>query len=61
MHGQAAIDVQQDLWTRNLLRARVQIMAHVYDGFCHARGVAAERRQTLLVPRTPAQSYDGIA
>jgi salicylate hydroxylase len=36
-------------------------MARVYGEFYHARGVAAELRNKLLSPRTPQQSYDGIA
>ena len=46
---------------RYLRTARVQIMARVYGEFYHARGVAAELRQMMLSPRTPEQSYDGIA
>jgi salicylate hydroxylase len=46
---------------RYLRTARVQIMARVYGDFYHARGPAAELRQQLLGPRTPQQSYDGIA
>jgi salicylate hydroxylase len=46
---------------RYLRTARVQIMARVYGDFYHARGPAAELRQQLLAPRTPEQSYDGIA
>jgi len=46
---------------RYLRTARVQIMARVYGDFYHARGPAAELRNELLGPRTPEQSYDGIA
>jgi salicylate hydroxylase len=46
---------------RYLRTARVQIMARVYGDFYHARGPAAELRQQLLGPRTPEQSYEGIA
>ena len=46
---------------RYLRTARVQIMARVYGDFYHARGPAAELRNQLLGPRTPEQSYDGIA
>jgi salicylate hydroxylase len=49
-------------WQQRYLRtARVQIMARVYGDFYHARGPAAELRQQLLGPRTPEQSYEGIA
>jgi len=46
---------------RYLRTARVQIMARVYGDFYHARGPAAELRNQLLGPRTPEQSYEGIA
>jgi 2-polyprenyl-6-methoxyphenol hydroxylase-like FAD-dependent oxidoreductase len=46
---------------RYLRTARVQIMARVYGDFYHARGPAAELRNQMLAPRTPEQSYDGIA
>jgi salicylate hydroxylase len=46
---------------RYLRTARVQIMARVYGDFYHARGPAAELRAQLLGPRTPEQSYQGIA
>jgi salicylate hydroxylase len=46
---------------RYLRTARVQIMARVYGDFYHARGPAAELRNQVLGPRTPEQSYDGIA
>jgi len=46
---------------RYLRTARVQIMARVYGEFYHARGVTAELRDLMLSPRTPQQSYDGIA
>src|SRR5947208_3537366 len=46
---------------RYLRTARVQIMARVYGDFYHARGPAAELRQQLLAPRTPEQSYEGVA
>ena len=46
---------------RYLRTARVQIMARVYGDFYHARGPAAELRNQMLGPRTPEQSYDGIA
>jgi salicylate hydroxylase len=46
---------------RYLRTARVQIMARVYGDFYHARGPAAELRNQMLGPRTPEQSYDGVA
>src|SRR5215813_10572744 len=46
---------------RYLRTGRTQIMARVYGEFYHARGVAAELRELALSPRTPEQSYDGIA
>ncbi|MEA2904844.1 MAG: 3-hydroxybenzoate 6-monooxygenase [Alphaproteobacteria bacterium] len=46
---------------RYLRTARVQIMARVYGDFYHARGPAAELRNQMLGPRTPEDSYDGIA
>jgi salicylate hydroxylase len=46
---------------RYLRTARVQIMARVYGEFYHARGPAAELRNQMLSPRTPEESYDGIA
>ena len=46
---------------RYLRTARVQIMARVYGEFYHARGPAAELRNQMLGPRTPEESYDGIA
>ena len=46
---------------RYLRTARVQIMARVYGDFYHARGPAAELRNQMLGPRTPEESYDGIA
>lgn len=46
---------------RYLRTGQVQIMARVYGEFYHARGVAAELRQMALGPRTPEQSYEGIA
>jgi len=46
---------------RYLRTGRVQIMARVYGEFYHARGVAAELRDMALGPRTPQQSYEGIA
>ncbi len=46
---------------RYLRTARVQIMARVYGDFYHARGPAAELRNMMLGPRTPEESYDGIA
>jgi 2-polyprenyl-6-methoxyphenol hydroxylase-like FAD-dependent oxidoreductase len=46
---------------RYLRTARVQIMARVYGDFYHARGPAAELRNQMLGPRTPGQSYEGIA
>jgi salicylate hydroxylase len=46
---------------RYLRTARVQLMARVYGEFYHARGVTAELRDMALSPRTPQQSYDGIA
>jgi 3-hydroxybenzoate 6-monooxygenase len=52
----------RDYWQQRYLRtARVQIMARVYGDFYHARGPAAELRQQLLAPRTPEQSYEGVA
>jgi len=46
---------------RYLRTARVQIMARVYGDFYHARGPAAELRNMMLGPRTPEESYEGIA
>src|SRR5262249_16734557 len=46
---------------RYLRTGRTQIMARVYGEFYHARGVAAELRGLALSPRTPGQSYHGIA
>jgi 3-hydroxybenzoate 6-monooxygenase len=46
---------------RYLRTARVQIMARVYGDFYHARGPAAELRNQMLGPRTPEESYEGIA
>jgi salicylate hydroxylase len=46
---------------RYLRTARVQIMARVYGDFYHARGPAAELRNQMLAPRTPEESYEGIA
>jgi salicylate hydroxylase len=46
---------------RYLRTGRTQIMARVYGEFYHARGVAAELRELALSPRTPEESYDGIA
>ena len=46
---------------RYLRTGHVQIMARVYGEFYHARGVAAELRYHMLSPRTPEQSYEGIA
>ncbi len=46
---------------RYLRTGRVQIMARVYGEFYHARGVVAELRDLMLSPRTPEESYDGIA
>jgi salicylate hydroxylase len=46
---------------RYLRTARVQIMARVYGDFYHARGPAAELRDQMLRPRTPEQSYEGVA
>ncbi|HEY7299419.1 MAG TPA: 3-hydroxybenzoate 6-monooxygenase [Xanthobacteraceae bacterium] len=46
---------------RYLRTARVQIMARVYGDFYHARGPAAELRNQMLRPRTPEQSYEGVA
>ena len=46
---------------RYLRTARVQIMARVYGDFYHARGPAAELRNQMLGPRTPEQSYEGVA
>jgi 3-hydroxybenzoate 6-monooxygenase len=36
-------------------------MARVYGEVYHARGVVAELREMALSPRTPEESYDGIA
>ena len=36
-------------------------MRRIYGEFYHARGPAAELRNQMLAPRTPEQSYDGIA
>ena len=46
---------------RYLRTARVQIMARVYGDFYHARGPAAELRNQMLGPRTPEESYEGVA
>jgi 2-polyprenyl-6-methoxyphenol hydroxylase-like FAD-dependent oxidoreductase len=46
---------------RYLRTARVQIMARVYGDFYHARGPAAELRNMMLKPRTPEESYEGMA
>jgi salicylate hydroxylase len=46
---------------RYLRTARVQIMARVYGDFYHARGPAAELRSQMLGPRTPEESYEGVA
>jgi len=46
---------------RYLRTARVQIMARVYGEFYHARGPAAELRNQMLGPRTPEESYEGMA
>ncbi len=46
---------------RYLRTGRCQIMARVHGEFYHARGVAAELRDTMLSARTPTQSYDGLA
>ena len=46
---------------RYLRTARVQIMARVYGEFYHARGPAAELRYQMLGPRTPEESYEGMA
>ncbi|HET7803328.1 MAG TPA: 3-hydroxybenzoate 6-monooxygenase [Pseudolabrys sp.] len=46
---------------RYLRTGRTQIMARVYGEFYHARGVAAELRELALSPRTPEESYEGIA
>jgi salicylate hydroxylase len=46
---------------RYLRTARVQIMARIYGDFYHARGPAAELRNQMLGPRTPEQSYEGVA
>jgi salicylate hydroxylase len=46
---------------RYLRTGRTQIMARVYGEVYHARGVAAELREMALSPRTPEESYDGIA
>jgi salicylate hydroxylase len=46
---------------RYLRTGRTQIMARVYGEVYHARGVVAELREMALSPRTPEQSYDGIA
>ena len=46
---------------RYLRTARVQIMARVYGDFYHARGPAAELRNQMLGPRSPEESYDGMA
>src|SRR5438067_6148059 len=46
---------------RYLRTARVQIMARVYGEFYHARGPAAELRNQMLGPRSPEESYDGMA
>ncbi len=46
---------------RYLRTGRMQIMARVYGEVYHARGVAAELREMALSPRTPEESYEGIA
>jgi salicylate hydroxylase len=46
---------------RYLRTARVQIMARVYGEFYHARGPTAELRNSMLGPRTPEESYEGIS
>jgi salicylate hydroxylase len=46
---------------RYLRTARVQIMARIYGDFYHARGPAAELRNTMLRPRTPEESIEGIS
>jgi len=56
--GKAFEAYQQERYLRT---GRVQIMARVYGEFYHARGVTAELRDLALSPRTPEQSYDGIA
>jgi len=49
---------QQDRYLRT---GRTQLMARVYGEFYHARGVTAELRDMALSPRTPQESYEGIA
>src|SRR6187551_86749 len=46
---------------RYLRTGRTQIMARVYGEVYHARGVTAELREMALSPRTPEESYEGIA
>jgi salicylate hydroxylase len=46
---------------RYLRTGATQIMARVYGEVYHARGVAAELREMALSPRTPEESYEGIA
>src|SRR5690242_2168851 len=46
---------------RYLRTGQVQLMARMYGEFYHARGVTAELRYRMLHPRTPEQSYEGIA
>ena len=53
--------LQAYVQARYLRTARVQIMARVYGDFYHARGPAAELRNHMLRPRTPEESYEGIA
>jgi salicylate hydroxylase len=59
--GNPAAAFQNYVQQRYLRTARVQIMARVYGDFYHARGPAAELRDQMLRPRTPEQSYEGIA
>src|SRR6187455_1852194 len=46
---------------RYLRTGRTQIMARLYGEVYHARGVTAELREMALSPRTPEESYEGIA
>src|SRR4029079_18863374 len=46
---------------RYLRTGRTQIMERVYGEVYHARGVTAELREMALSPRTPEESYEGIA
>jgi salicylate hydroxylase len=59
--GDPATAFQAYQQERYLRTGRTQIMARVYGEVYHARGVAAELREMALSPRTPEESYEGIA